>query len=150
MNKSAETITRKDVLTAAENYLKARQSKYIGETIGTFIFQLFDTKRPSEEDIEQSSILITEALAAFNSPYVHKTLMDETGEYWISRFCNLLSNLNKALLYMGSCKTAMTSANVCFLQDSDMPDQWSQEVLTRVKREYEIRLQRLKDGEDFE
>lgn len=149
--KQTQTITRNDVLTAAENYLKARQNTGEGYTIGMFLNNLYDSScRVSEEDIEQSSILITEALAAFNSEYVHKTLMDETGEHWISRFCNFLSNLNKALLYTGSCKTAITSADVCYLNESETPDHWSQEVMNRIKREYEIRLQRLQDDEDFE
>jgi hypothetical protein len=148
-SKTTQDITRQDVLTAAENYLKARQKTHEGETIGTFLYCLYKEKHVNE-CIEQTSIQISEALAAFNSQYVHKTLADEMGGYWLDSFCDFLARLNKVLLYMASCKTAMVSTEVCFLNGSDIPNNYSQEALQRLKREYEIKLQRFKDGEDFE
>lgn len=146
---ATENITRTDLINTVEAYLKARQSRHEGETIGTFLFHLFKAPHAAEK-IEETSILISEALAVFNSQYVHQRIADEMGGYWIDKFGHFLVDLNKVLLYMASCKTAMTSVYLCYLHEADTPGEWSQEVLARIKREYEIRLQRLKDREDFE
>lgn len=146
---TTEAATLNDVKAAAGAYLKALEKDHNGETIGTFLYHLYKQLYVQEE-IEQTSIQIAEALAAFNSQYVHERLADEMGGYWVDSFCDFLARLNKVLLYMASCKTVRTSVAVQYLELSDIPGQWTQEALSRSKREYEIRLQRLKDGEDFE
>lgn len=144
-----EVATLNDVKAAARAYLKALEKDHSGETIGTFLYHLYK-QLCVEEEIENTSIQIAEALAALNSQYVHKYLADEMGGYWVDSFCNFLARLNKVLLFMASCKTVRASVAVQYLEQSDIPGQWTQEVLSSSKREYEIRLQRLKDGEDFE
>jgi hypothetical protein len=146
---TTENVTRTDLINTVEAYLKARQSHHKGETIGTFLFHLYKSGHAAEK-IEETSILISEALAVFSNQYVHQHIAGEMGEHWIAKLSYFLSDLNKVLLYMASCKTAMTSVYVNYLHNADDPEHWSQEVRGRIKREYEIRLQRLKDGEDFE
>lgn len=146
---TTEAVTINDVKAAAGAYLEALEKDHNGETIGTFLYHLYKQLYVHEE-IESTSIQIAEALAAFNSRYVHEHLANEMGEDWVTDFCDFLARLNKVLLYMADCKTVRTSVAVQYLEQSDIPGRWSQEVLSRCKREYEIRLQRLKDGEDFE
>lgn len=147
--KTIEAATLSDVKAAAGAYLEALEKNHNGETIGTFLYHLYKQLHVDEE-IEKTSIQIAEALAAFNSQYVHKHLADEMGGYWVDSFCDFLARLNKVLLFMASCKKVRASVAVQYLEQSDIPGQWPQEVLSRATREYEIRLQRLKDGEDFE
>lgn len=146
---TTEAVTLNDVKAAAGAYLEALEKDHTSETIGTFLYHLYKQFYVHEE-IEKTSIQIAEALAALNSQYVHERLADEMGGYWVDSFCDFLARLNKALLYMASCKTVRASAAVQYLEQSSIPGQWKQDVLTRIKKEYEIRLQRLKDGEDFE
>lgn len=146
---TAEAATLNDVKAAAGAYLEALEKNHTGETIGTFLYHLYKQLHVDEE-IEKTSIQIAEALAALNSQYVHKHLADEMGGYWVDSFCDFLARLNKVLLYMASCKTVRASVAIQYMEHSDTPDRWSQEALCRIKKEYEIRLQRLKDGEDFE
>lgn len=147
--RTTEAVTLNDVKAAAGAYLEALEKDHNGETIGTFLYNLYKQLHV-EEEIEKTSIQIAEALAALNSQYVHKHLADEMGGYWVDSFCDFLARLNKVLLYMASCKTVRASVAIQYMEHSNTPDHWSQEVLSRIKKEYEIRLQRLEDGEDFE
>lgn len=150
MKHTTEIVTRKDVLTAVQNYLTARKQEHPNaETIGSFLYHLYKSDHP-EEEIEQTSIDITQAMAVFCNPEVRKLLVEHWGEYAMSRFCDFLASLNKVLLYMAACKTAMTSVSECYWNEAEIPDNVPEPMLRRIKREYEIRLQRLQDGEDFE
>lgn len=146
---TTETITRQDVLDAIENYLIERKHKHKGETIGGFLFQLYGAHHVAEE-IEQTSIEIGLAMAAFCNPEVKKVLDEKWGEYAISKFCDFLASLNRALLYTAACKTAMTEAAAYYWSDSDSCENVLAEALHRIKTEYEIRLERLQGGQDFE
>jgi hypothetical protein len=115
---TTEAATLDDVKAAAGAYLEALEKDHAGETIGTFLYHLYKQLHVHEE-IEKTSIQIAEALAAFNSQYVHERLADEMGGYWVDGFCDFLARLNKALLFMASCKTVRASVAVQYLEQSD-------------------------------
>lgn len=143
MSKSLES--HPSAKLSIENYLAAINKTPSCECFADLMYFLFDTWDFNAE-IESKIIDITRLIAAMASTKVNNAIADELGNNFISNISHFLADLTKILMYMRDSEGCMAALNISYL---DHATDVSDGFLARIKNEYEIRLQRLKDSEDF-
>jgi hypothetical protein len=147
MSKSLEAErSNHSVKLSIENYLVAVNKTSERECFADLMYFLLDTF-DFKAEIESKIIDITRLMAVLASTKVNNAIADELGNTFLSNVSHFLADMTKTMMYMRDSKGCMAALDLAYWEHAtDAPDGF----LTRVKKEYELKLIRLKDGEDFE
>ena len=134
------------VRLSIENYLVEINKTGEGECLANLMYFLFDTF-DFDAEIESKIIDITRLMGVLASTKVNSAIADELGNHFLSSIGHFLADLTKILMYMRDSKGCMAAFDLAYWEHTTED---SEKHAHNTKREYEIRLQRLKDSEDFE
>lgn len=134
------------VRLSIENYLAAVNKTGEAECLADLMYFLFNTF-DFDAEIESKIIDITRLMGVLASTKVNSAIADELGNHFLSNIGHFLADLTKILMYMRDSKGCMAALELAYWEHAN---ETTEKHIHDTEQEYEIRLQRLKDGEDFE
>jgi hypothetical protein len=132
------------VRESIEKYLEEINKTGDGEHFATLLYFLFDTW-DFDTEIESKLIDITRLMAVLASTKVNNAIADELGNTFLSNISHFLADLTKILMYMRDSKGCMAALDLAFWEHASEVDEGFPE---RVKKEYDLKLRRLRNDED--